>query len=262
MKLYCGVFFFIKNNSNTSYKWCQLLYFFNLGLFWVKLALLFFLWSFTGKKSSYSACSAKCRELNTSTDSFTHARETGQTDKWQQTQYDWSLRPSNLKLWVCADLHSTYTSYLYHAIKECKDRAKSREKKNNRNTEKHIETDYEETEVASDGRMKRDRVEKKMSEWERVRVNRVRSGWRRSGASIHHAALPLSDASNRWGEIERRADTPLQSISTRYLGSPVRSAPSPQTKTITGTRGEGYSYTQTTRAQTETPTHGQTQNSC
>ena len=58
-------------------------------------------------------------------------------------------------------------------------------------------------------------------------------------------ALLLSDTSNRWGEIEERADTPLQSISTHYLGSLVRSALSPKTKTITEKRVERYSYTQT-----------------
>lgn len=41
-----------------------------------------------------------------------------------------------------------------------------------------------------------------------------------------------SDVSNRSGVIEERADTPPQSISTRYLGSLVRSAPSAGTQTI------------------------------
>lgn len=88
-----------------------------------------------------------------------------------------------------------------------------------------------------------------------MRVTGVRSGKRMKGASIHHAALLLSDTSNRLGEIEERADTPLQSISTHYLGSLVRSALSPQTETITE-EGRGRSYRHDANRKTDGQTKG------
>lgn len=79
-----------------------------------------------------------------------------------------------------------------------------------------------------------------MGEWRETKwrkmSKRERTEWefdrKRVGHPSINAAAALSGASNRWGVIEERADTPLQSISTHYLGSLVRSAPSAQTETI------------------------------
>lgn len=75
----------------------------------------------------------------------------------------------------------------------------------------------------SDGGMKGNRV--KRNKW---RSRKKKKRYRQYGTAIHHEVLLLPGRSNRWGEIEERADRPLQSICTHNLGSCVRSTLSNQ----------------------------------
>lgn len=93
---------------------------------------------------------------------------------------------------------------------------------------------------------------RKMSKRERTECEFDR---KRVGHPSIIAAPALSGASNRWGVIEERADTPLQSISTHYLGSLVRSAPSAQTETIVEGGGAQREHGMDIRERGDAQTH-------